>query len=225
MQIGPHTAAIIDTYAGRSSRSRKANTNNSSTAAGVAVAAAAAVGAVDWPALLALRLQQLAAHAQPLPAMSVAACKVLSQHELAGYWKHYVYKSALMLQQLECAATAAAADAAVVSIQEFITLQAFSSFSVVVLNPAAMIRMAATDFELNTEINPHELDQHWTQVVLGLQLSEQQQQLLMTVFEMIGRDLLAISRQRKRLLAEMILATTAAAKVGGVSGFATLWLR
>ena len=93
----------------------------------------------------------------------------------------------------------------------------------IVLNPAALIRMAATDLENNADINPHELEQHWIRVVLGLQLSEQQQQLLMTVFEMIGRDLLAISRQRKRLLAEMILATTAAAKVGWGLGFEWCW--
>jgi hypothetical protein len=160
-----------------------------------------------------LRLQQLAGHAQPLPPVSVEACKVMNQHQLANNWRHHVYTSALLLEQLECAPNAAAAAAAEAAIHEYRDSKFFSSFSMVVLNPAATIRVAATDFRNDTELNPHELDHHWIQVVQGLQLSEQQQELLMTVFEMIGRDLLAISRQRKRLLGEIILATTAAAKV------------
>jgi hypothetical protein len=216
MQVGPHTAAVINSYAGRGSRHNKGTSSNNSSIPAAAAAAMAAdtVGAVDWPALLGKRLQQLAEHSQPLPAVSVAACKVMSQHELAKYWKHSLYRAALLLQQLDCAPTAAAAAAAAAAVHEYVTSRCFSSFSVIVLNPAAIIRMAATDLERNTEINPHALDQHWLQVVLNLQLTEDQQQLLMTVFEMIGRDLLAISRQRKRLLAEMVLATTAAAKVG-----------
>jgi hypothetical protein len=201
VQIGPQDAAVFD-IRGRSSRSSRRPNSSSASAA------------VDWPQLLQVRLQQLAGHAQPLPPVSVEACKVMTQQQLANYWKHHVYTSALLLQQLECAPNAAAAAAAEAAIREYRSSRFFSSFCVVVLNPAGMIRLASIDHENNTDINPHELDQHWIQVLQGLELSEQQQELLMTVFEMIGRDLLAISRQRKRLLGEMILATTAAAKVG-----------
>jgi hypothetical protein len=213
----PQHAVDHKTFRRSSNRSRRYNASSSTAAAEGATAAAApaapgAAGAVDWPQLLQLRLQQLAGHAQPLPPVSVEACKAMNQHQLADYWRHHVYTSALLLQQLECAPNAAAA-AAEAAIHDYRDTRFFSCFSIMVLNPAGTIRVAATDFSNDTEINPHELDEHWTQVVLGLQLTEQQQELLMTVFEMIGRDLLAISRQRKRLLGEMILATTAAAKV------------
>jgi hypothetical protein len=169
---------------------------------------------VAWKELLQQRLEQLAPACTNTTLPKLQEYKQLSFEQLVGSWKRHLCNAAQVLLALETADTAQAAAAAHASLQEWD--DGFSGLCVIILNPSLMVKLTLLDMEANVEVNPYAQEQHWLEVLHGLQLTEEQLQLFMAVFELVARDLVAISRQRKALLTQVYSAAAGTGEATGV---------